>query len=137
MLHYAITEGKNEIAILLIESGANLNLDDMVVVAFVLLSLILPQEGTSPLMLACSANNYEIARSLILNGAFIDTQEQVTGDSALIIACREKHENIVRLLLTHGANLHLLNKVKSSLIHPSMHPYSFREGTLLSLWLCD
>jgi ankyrin repeat protein len=88
-------------------------------------------------MLACSANNYEIARSLILNGAFIDTQEQATGDSALIIACREKHENIVRLLLSHGANLHLLNKVKSSLIYPFVHPHSLREGTLPSLWLCD
>jgi ankyrin repeat protein len=44
MLHYAITEGKNEIAILLIESGANINLDDMVAVAVVasIFSLILP-----------------------------------------------------------------------------------------------
>jgi len=83
-LHYAVGEGRNEIAKLLIAKGADVNAKDIY--------------GTTPLHYA---NTKEIAQPLIAEGADVNAKDD-DGKTPLNSAIRHKHPEIVDLLRKHG-----------------------------------
>ena len=65
--------------------------------------------GQTPLSIACSMSRFESARTLINQGANINTFDRFTGQTPLMKACsswspRQATSSIVLLLLKNGAN---------------------------------
>lgn len=86
-LHYAVTEGHEDVALFLIEHGAALNRKSG------------PKQDT-PLMLAASKNQLPVIRSLLKRG----TDTTLTcehGWTALEHAIRDKHPEAAKLLREH------------------------------------
>ncbi|KAF0701118.1 Aste57867_8415 [Aphanomyces stellatus] len=62
--------------------------------------------GTTPLMVACSVGNIEVARALIMFGANIDA-EDVHDHTALMIAARDGSDTCLKYLIRKGAGINL------------------------------
>ena len=93
-LMYVCEFGFVEIVKILVDAGANLNLQN--------------KEDNTALMIACYKNS-ECALELIRNGANLNLQNQ-HGKTALIIACENKLESVVDELIKFGADVNLLDK---------------------------
>ena len=87
----ALAYSKNcEMLNLLLRAGAKINNTD--------------DEGFTPLMLAVRRNNIDIAISLIVNGALLNTHDWLLGRTPLILAAFFKRSEIVQALLKKGAS---------------------------------
>lgn len=96
-LMYAIADGNSEIALLLIEAGAGLNICD--------------REGATALHFAAREKNKEIAQELIRMGAEIDARDAYGNtplSNAVFASCGEN--GIIRILLEAGADKDIQNK---------------------------
>jgi ankyrin repeat protein len=90
-LHVASLKGKREIVELLIQNGANVNIQR-------------DHSGGSwtPLLMACHHGNKEIVELLLANGAELNIKN-AAGKTALDLASQRNHTEIVELLKKHGA----------------------------------
>ncbi len=81
--------GNVEIATLLIDSGAQVNLQG--------------KNGITALMYAALQNRKEVAELLLKKGAKVDLKDN-DGKTAFLWACQGKYDDIIELLLQHGAD---------------------------------
>ena len=95
-LHIAVMHKQLETAKILIENGAEVNVD----VGY--------RSGFTPLFSAVNEKLFEIAKLLIQNGAEINSEEREL--TLLQIAIDDKDLNMVKLLVENGANTHQLLK---------------------------
>ncbi len=86
-LHGAAWSGHREIAELLIQNGADVNIQS---------------DSGTPLRTACLRGKKEIVELLLANGADINVKDNA-GKTALDIARQREHTEIVELLQKHGA----------------------------------
>lgn len=133
-LHFAVENNHNEIAKILIEQGANLNLPDFTgkqALHFAVLSsnvelveFILQHggdvnaqdvDGLTPVHYAATSGNVSVLVLLVRFGAFVNTQDH-QGETALFYAVREGQVNALKLLLQAGANPALQNEDEETVI---------------------
>ena len=88
----AVQEGCDELAKILIEHGAKINVTD--------------ENGSSPLIFAATCGNVSVAKIFIAHGAEVNLQNS-KKNSALHCASELGFLSIIKLLVNHGANLHL------------------------------
>ncbi|CAI8021202.1 Putative ankyrin repeat protein MM_0045, partial [Geodia barretti] len=98
----AAREGRTEVVSLLLEAGANTDLQD-----------IKYGLGYSALMMAAREGRTEVVSLLLETGANTDLQNMY-GDSALMMAARMGRTAVVSLLIEVGANADLQNKYGDS-----------------------
>ncbi|MCP5491892.1 MAG: ankyrin repeat domain-containing protein [Chlamydiales bacterium] len=91
LLHLAAIEGNKDIAKLLLDKGAKVDVQDVC--------------STTPLHLAAIEGNKDIAKLLLDKGAEVDVQD-VLSNTALHLAAREGYKDIVELLLVKRADIH-------------------------------
>lgn len=89
-LHYACEYGLKDIAILLMNNGANVD--------------IINSSGLTPLLVACESCHFDIACLLIENGAD-KTVSNSGGKTALHLACEKGNLKLIKLLLMKGDNV--------------------------------
>ena len=95
-LHIAAENGYEDVAMLLAENGADVNITDT--------------NGNTPLIFIIhKTGNLEITRRLLEKGAAVNTQNR-TGETALMYAAWRGHSNIVQLLLENRADVTLKNR---------------------------
>jgi hypothetical protein len=102
-LIWAVSEGYHDIALTLIEAGADLNARN--------------SDGNTPLLRAACENRTEVASVLIKVGAKLDLQNN-DGYSALILAKRRDNLAIVDSLRAAGADPKLVTKVGATFDNP-------------------
>ena len=105
-LHCAALQGELEIAILLIEQGADIDAQDIFY--------------ATPLYSATSQGNYEVVKSLIEHGANINAQ-RLDKKTALHCAVENEYRDIVKLLLEKGANENIQD-------HKGMKPIDYARS---------
>ena len=102
-LIYASQKGYLDICKLLIDSGADVNIQD--------------KHGSSPLMFTIISSKKDICELLIANGAGVNIQN-CHGDTALTIASYQGKKEICELLINAGADVNIQdNYGNSSLIY--------------------
>ncbi|XP_042399864.1 probable E3 ubiquitin-protein ligase XBOS32 isoform X1 [Zingiber officinale] len=84
-LHHSASHGHHEVASVLVESGANINLRN--------------SSGQTPLMLACLHGHWEVVQILMLFKANIHKSDYLSGGTALHFAALHGHTRCIRLLL--------------------------------------
>ena len=95
-LHIAAEKGNVDVAMLLIENGANVNVADV--------------NGNTPLIFIINkTGNLKVTQRLLEKGANVDTQNR-TGETALMYAAWHGHSKIVQLLLENRADVTLKNR---------------------------
>src|SRR3954464_2430707 len=95
-LIWAVSEGYHDIALTLIEAGADLNAQN--------------SDGNTPLLRAACENRGELASVLIKVGAKLDVQNN-DGYTALILARRRDNKAIVDSLRAAGADTSLVTRL--------------------------
>lgn len=90
-LHMAVINNQDEIAELLVKSGANVNVPDA-------------STGASPLHLSALYGRTQIANFLIRNGANVNANMKF-NISPLLVAAQFNHPELIELLLQNKANL--------------------------------
>ena len=83
-LYFASKKGRTDVVSKLLESGANINTQDV--------------NGVTPLMIASENNHAGVVEVLLESGANINTQD-VNGVTPLIIASENNHAGVVEVLL--------------------------------------
>ena len=106
-LIWAVSEGYHDIAVTLIEAGADLDARNV--------------DGNTPLIRAACEGRTELASVLIKVGADVDLQNE-DGYSALILARRRGHLEIVDLLLAAGADRTLVTDFGTTYDDPGHSP---------------
>ena len=106
-LIWAVSEGYHDIAVTLIEAGADLDAKNV--------------DGNTPLIRAACEGRTELASVLVKVGADIDAQNE-DGYSALILAKRRGHLEIVELLLAAGADRTLVTDFGTTYDDPGHSP---------------
>ena len=86
-MHYAVSEGHQEIVKLLIKKGADLNEKDM--------------DGWIPLLYASAEGQVEVVDLLIAAGTDVNTKDR-DGDTSLNWAIIRNHTKTANLLRKHG-----------------------------------
>ncbi len=95
-LHIAVDNGYVDVAMFLVENGAEVNIVDA--------------NGNTPLILIIhKTGNTELTRRLLEKGAGVNTQNR-TGETALMYAAWRGHSDIVQLLLENRADVTLKNR---------------------------
>lgn len=94
-LWFAVKHGHPEIAELLIDKGAPVNIHD--------------HEGITPLMVAAEKGYAAAVRKMIKKRARVDAAD-MGGITALMEAVRNNHEEVAQLLLDAGANINSVTK---------------------------
>ena len=92
-------EGKENLAKLLVEYGADVNAVDV--------------DGNTALMDAANFGHLNVVKFLVEHGANVNaaaTVEGYTGYTALIYASERGHVNVVKYLIKHGANINAKKK---------------------------
>lgn len=98
-LMIAADEGKENLAKLLVEYGADVNAKDIV--------------GDTALMWAANGGHLNVVEFLVEHGANVNaaaTGHICAGSTALIYASEKGHVNVVKYLIKHGANINAKNK---------------------------
>ncbi|EAY18309.1 ankyrin repeat protein, putative [Trichomonas vaginalis G3] len=93
-LHKSTSETMTDIAVFLIEHGADIKSTDI--------------KGQTPLHHAVDYNNVELVKLLISKGAEIDAQD-LNGETALHLAALNGNTKMVEILLINGANVNAKN----------------------------
>lgn len=106
-LIWAVSEGYHDIAVTLIEAGADLDARNV--------------DGNTPLIRAACEGRTELASVLVKVGAKLDLQNE-DGYSALILAKRRGHLEIVDLLLAAGADRTLVTDFGTTYDDPGHSP---------------
>lgn len=106
-LIWAVSEGYHDVAVTLIEAGADLDAKNV--------------DGNTPLIRAACEGRTELASVLVKVGAEIDAQNE-DGYSALILAKRRGHLEIVDLLLAAGADKTLVTDLGTTYDDPGHSP---------------
>ncbi|KAJ5082839.1 Pfs NACHT and ankyrin domain protein [Penicillium argentinense] len=101
-LHWASIKGKEAVARLLIDKGADIDASD--------------KNGCTSLHLASINGNEAIARLLIERGADIHAGDK-NGYTSLRWAFRNDHEGVARLLIERGADVNTSDKYGETLLH--------------------
>ena len=112
-LIWAVSEGYHDIALTLIEAGADLNAQN--------------SDGNTPLLRAACENRAELASVLIKVGAKLDVQNN-DGYTALILAKRRDNKAIVDALRAAGADASLVTKLGTTFADPGHSPKASLEG---------
>jgi ankyrin repeat protein len=117
-LGIAVDKGYNDIAVLLVQRGADVNkecIDDSSYTT-----------ARTPLMIACNNGNVSLIKLLIEHGADVNAQSpDHIKNTPLIYAAMAVHfEEPVKILLAHGADVNMKNKrgetaLKHALVPPS------------------
>ena len=95
-LHIATEKGYADVAMFLVENGADVNLTDV--------------NGNTPLIFIIhKSGNLEMTERLIAKGATVNVQNR-TGETALMYAAWRGHSAIVKLLLENRADVTLKNR---------------------------
>ena len=95
-LHIAAEKGYGDVAMFLIENGADVNLTDA--------------NGNTPLIFIIhKIGNLEITKRLLEKGALVNVQNR-TGETALMYAAWRGHSDIAQLLLENRADATLKNR---------------------------
>jgi ankyrin repeat protein len=92
-------EGKEDLAILLLEYGADVNAIDA--------------DGHTALMEAANFEHLNVVKFLVEHGANVNAAATLggyTGYTALIYASERGHVNVVKYLIKHGANINAKKK---------------------------
>jgi len=92
-------EGKEDLALLLLEYGADVNAID--------------SDGHTALMEAANFGHLNVVKFLLEHGANVNAAATVggyTGYTALIYASERGHVNVVKYLIKHGANINAKKK---------------------------
>ena len=100
-LMYASENGHTEIAILLVERGADVNAQDWY--------------DTTALMTASRRGYTEIVRMLLDTGVHLEIKDE-SGDTALTYATSNNHTETARILLDNGANVKTLDGINQSVL---------------------
>jgi ankyrin repeat protein len=79
-------------------------------------NLSLNQSHTTPLHLACKAQNESLLRMLLQNGALVDTTI-FTGGAALHTACKTKNIAIAKILLEYNADVNISDLTRGTPLH--------------------
>ncbi len=103
LLIWAVSEGYHDIAVTLIEAGAELDAQN--------------SDGNTALLRAACENRAELASVLIKVGAKLDVQNS-DGYTALVLAKRRDNKAIVDSLLAAGASTSLVTKVGATFESP-------------------
>ncbi|MEZ4337487.1 MAG: ankyrin repeat domain-containing protein [Sandaracinaceae bacterium] len=106
-LIWAVSEGYHDLAVTLIEAGAELDARNV--------------DGNTPLIRAACEGRTELASVLLKVGADVDAQNE-DGYSALILAKRRGHLEIVDLLLAAGADRTLVTDFGTTYDDPGHSP---------------
>ena len=133
-MHDAISKNNVEIAKLLIEHGADVNVTDILdntplddaisknntEIAKLLIEYgadinVKGDYGKTPLHDAISKNNVEIAKLLIEHGADVNVKDYI-GYTLLGYAVSNNNAEIVKLLIEHGANVNVKNNGDDTLL---------------------
>jgi ankyrin repeat protein len=96
----AILTDQPELAVLLINKGADVNATD--------------NRGCTPLMFAAQKGDLQTSKALLQNGADVNPQTP-DGYTAYIIAVNKKHQSIANLLKKHGGNTEAAEKYFATL----------------------
>lgn len=94
-LHIAIFYGYTDLAYILINKGADLNIENVY------------QE--TPLLIAVTKNNYIIVEDLIKSKVIDIDHKNINNETSLMIAVKKGYTYIVNILLKAGANTYLLD----------------------------
>jgi hypothetical protein len=112
-LIWAVSEGYVDIALTLIEAGAQLDAQN--------------SDGNTALLRSACEGRTELARVLIAVGADLDVQNN-DGYSALILANRRGNLEIAAALLTAGAEDHLVTALGATADNPGHSPRAWTVG---------
>lgn len=113
LLIWAVSEGYHDIAVTLIEAGAELDAQN--------------SDGNTALLRAACENRAELASVLIKVGARLDVQNH-DGYTALILARRRDHKAIVDSLLAAGADRSLSTRLGATFDNPGHSPKTSLRG---------
>ncbi|MCS5707923.1 ankyrin repeat domain-containing protein [Candidatus Berkiella cookevillensis] len=109
-LLFSFRQNENEMAMLLMDAGANIN--------------VINKDGITPVMVAATNGNIKLIRELLKRNAQID-KINYAGDSALTLAIKKGEWEIASLLIKQGASVgldfmkkHLLTIIKEAKSFP-------------------
>lgn len=69
-----------------------------------------PQDGGTPLFVACQCNHQDVVAELLARGADINTQ-MIDGATSLFITAQNGHADLLRFLISKGADPNMKRKV--------------------------
>lgn len=116
-LHSACRKGHKDIAVLLLQLGAEVN--------------VVNKFKVTPLIAACYSGHSETCRLLLQQGADLNRKANC-GTTALHAACRKGYDELVDILLDHGADINTVGPMGYTALHEaSVHNHERVVSLLL------
>jgi len=103
-LSYAVTWDATDIAVLLIDRGADVNFKD-------------PMSEEAVITMAAQRGNTEVVRALVAKGADVNVMDKYLDTTPMTIAAEFGHTETVKLLLDHGVPVDQLTANGSTALH--------------------